>query len=872
MKTFSLNNTQHRPLRLLTAALMLIGLLLQPGVLHPVKADSTVLLVDTQEDFYDPGTDPETFCDDGPQDCSLRQAIIKANADHTNDYLITFDPDVFPSAPAVEYIFPLSLTGTGEEVSKSGDLDIGKIPVPDGSPMDVTINLTIERNQNGGPIVIDGNQTDRIFQVMSKANLTLIGLKLTGGLATNNENGGAILNEGNLTLSNCTLSNNHVSERFTETGGLGGAVYTAENTNITINSSTVFENNFTGQGIGVPGGDGGALYVSTDATASILNASFKNNHTGTSTSNYSGSGGALFNNGNISLTNVDFDSNYTANGYTSSNATAGSSGIGGAVFNNFQGTLRFNGGNFTNNSTGNGGTSDIGHQGGNSGRGGAVHNVGAITQLLEITFSNNHTGSGGEGGIGGNSGNGGAISNEGSLSDLNNGALTFRLIQNRTGDGGRGQNGMGGDAGSGGGFFNNSSGFVNSPIITISAEGNAAGSGGKSETSHGGKGGSGGAISNFGSMAVSGKPSIDRSRFYNNLAGKGGIGGVNSNEGGGNGGDGGAIFNGRYIALIQDTTIDANAAGDGGNAGPSGLYSGKGGSGGGIFNDGDLSEIRYSTISNNQAGSGGNGNPSYNMSGGDGGNGGGIANANSSNARITVTNSTIVSNQAGMGGNGRPYGKGGVGGGIYNRGASFRLELSTLYDNHTLYYSSGTTKLENASEGAGIAHDSTNFSNRPVVIGSIIAGNYRELKNGTHLHSDCYNVNPASTVRSDGYNLIESVRAPIDATYGDNLACKSFYVKNAGDPPDIAGDYLLNGKTIPAVNPHLGDLNVNGGYYTLTLLPDKDSSTARDLIPLSKCSATRDQRGDPRPKGYYCDAGSVEFGEGNLIFLPLVRR
>ena len=56
---------------------------------------------------------------------------------------------------------------------------------------------------------------DRVFQVSSRASLTLENLKITGGTAVvgsgffaDGESGGAIFNEGSLTLQDCIISNN----------------------------------------------------------------------------------------------------------------------------------------------------------------------------------------------------------------------------------------------------------------------------------------------------------------------------------------------------------------------------------------------------------------------------------------------------------------------------------------------------------------------------------------------------------------------------------------------------------------------------------------------------------------------------------------
>jgi predicted outer membrane repeat protein len=79
---------------------------------------------------------------------------------------------------------------------------------------------TLSIDGSGGPI-ISGGGTGRLFTIPSNGSAALRGLKLTAGNgagATSSGNGGAILNQGTLTLAQCTLSGN--------TGLSGGAIHT----------------------------------------------------------------------------------------------------------------------------------------------------------------------------------------------------------------------------------------------------------------------------------------------------------------------------------------------------------------------------------------------------------------------------------------------------------------------------------------------------------------------------------------------------------------------------------------------------------------------------------------------------------------------
>ena len=84
-----------------------------------------------------------TGCTSAPNDCSIRGAIIAANANP--------GPDVI-NLPAGNYI--LTLTGTNEDAAATGDLDI----------TDSSGALTMA-GAEAATTVIDGNGTDRVFHI-----------------------------------------------------------------------------------------------------------------------------------------------------------------------------------------------------------------------------------------------------------------------------------------------------------------------------------------------------------------------------------------------------------------------------------------------------------------------------------------------------------------------------------------------------------------------------------------------------------------------------------------------------------------------------------------------------------------------------------
>jgi hypothetical protein len=171
------------------------------------------------------------------------------------------------------------------------------------------------------------------------------------------------------------------------------------------------------------------------------------------------------------------------------------------------------------------------------------------------------------------------------------------------------------------------------------------------------------------------------------------------------GGHGGGIFNNGSMELIN-CQVKANRAGKGGNGEDapgwiecgSGENGGPGGHGGGIYNLGSL-EIAGSVISDNFAGTGGDGGkrntlyPCGNVSGagGDGGSGGGIY----SSGDLKLRRVWINTNQAGNGGQGGacnlcipivngpgPGGKGGAGGGVANFDGNLNVDAAVFWKNY----------------------------------------------------------------------------------------------------------------------------------------------------------------------------------------------
>jgi predicted outer membrane repeat protein len=154
-------------------------------------------------------------------------------------------------------------------------------------------NLTIEAT--GTPATISGDNLSRIFSVAPGAQVTLSDLKLVNGNGVANNpsdpsgldnNGGAILNEGSLTILGSVLSGNSAHDG-------GGAILTDGGT-LTIDGSLLSGNSTDGFG-GTVNGFGGAIW-NFQSTLTIDNSRLLDN------SAFAG-GGAVINEGVMTIRN-----------------------------------------------------------------------------------------------------------------------------------------------------------------------------------------------------------------------------------------------------------------------------------------------------------------------------------------------------------------------------------------------------------------------------------------------------------------------------------------------------------------------------------------------------------------------------------------
>lgn len=172
----------------LCCALSVAFLISAWGIVAPSRAASTIVVTTTADTL-----------DNADGLCSLREAILSANTDNavggcssgSGADTIEFDPGL-----ALPAVFVLTRTGANEDGALTGDLDISG-------------TLTI-RGAGQEQIIVDGNATDRAFEIRPGARVTLNGLAVQHGNPGIGAGGGGIAVDatGILTLTHSLLFSN----------------------------------------------------------------------------------------------------------------------------------------------------------------------------------------------------------------------------------------------------------------------------------------------------------------------------------------------------------------------------------------------------------------------------------------------------------------------------------------------------------------------------------------------------------------------------------------------------------------------------------------------------------------------------------------
>ena len=325
-------------------------------------------------------------------DCSLFDAIEAANRDRS-----------VGGCPAGRGADTITLT---RDTRLNGDLP------------SIRSDITIQ----GGGAEISGDGRYRIFVIERGASLSLVNMTIRDGWAPDDGSlnlvgdGGAILNEGSLSMRDCTARNNTSGEdggAIRNLGSLeivngsfidnaarrqGGAIYSSDGSAEGSDSArleisgTVFRGNRATR-------HAGAIFA--DGWTRILSGVFSHNHADIS-------GGALYNLGTAEIYGSEFVNNSSQKN-------------GGAVFNDYEANITISSSEFRGNSTRDGG-------------GGVMSYGRARADIEQSTFSGNSASRGGGVMVKGFARNGRTFYGEMSLSDS-------RLSNNRGGDCGIGDYG-----------------------------------------------------------------------------------------------------------------------------------------------------------------------------------------------------------------------------------------------------------------------------------------------------------------------------------------------------------------------------------------------------------------------------------------------
>ena len=152
---------------------------------------------------------------------------------------------------------------------------------------------TITGPANG--VTVNGGGNSRVFQVDRSVTASFSGLNITGGFA--DQGGGVLTLPGsNVTLNNCTISGNSVTQSNLPGNGGGIRNYGTATLNNCIVSGNTAEAN------------GGGMFNSSGTTATLSNCSFNSNTAS------GGIGGGISNSGAVilTMTNCNFSSNISS--------------------------------------------------------------------------------------------------------------------------------------------------------------------------------------------------------------------------------------------------------------------------------------------------------------------------------------------------------------------------------------------------------------------------------------------------------------------------------------------------------------------------------------------------------------------------------
>lgn len=240
-----------------------------------------------------------------------------------------------------------------------GDLKVG-VFILEGNNKDVNLNqkrgVSIDDDKSmtiRNAIIKNANSTAEGAAIYNEGKLEITGSKFNDNLA-DDDDAGAIWNEGTITTLSADFSNNKATDN-------GGAIYN-KGTITTISGK--FNNN-------VAEDDGGAIY--NKGTIGTISGSF------TDSTAHTGNGGAIYNTGTITTLSADFLNSKASYGADGKAGTLYNEGTIGTISGSFiNGYTRYDGGAILNTGTITTISADFRHNGLEQGKGGAIYNDGKI--------------------------------------------------------------------------------------------------------------------------------------------------------------------------------------------------------------------------------------------------------------------------------------------------------------------------------------------------------------------------------------------------------------------------------------------------------------------------------------------------------------
>ncbi len=216
-------------------------------------------------------------CTAAANDCTLRGAITAANAAATDD-VIDFDPAVFNTdttialsagnlLPNIANNGTLTINApTANRVTVSGSNAVRVFTINTGVTFEVN-NLTVANGLVGG--AAGGG-------ILNNGTLTMTNCTLDNNQS--GQNGGAIANFGTIMMMNCTLSNNRAGS------GAGIVNFASGGNSITLNNTTISGNVAVGSGGGI---------ATTGITTTLNNSTVSGNSANSGGGINSGTGSTL---------------------------------------------------------------------------------------------------------------------------------------------------------------------------------------------------------------------------------------------------------------------------------------------------------------------------------------------------------------------------------------------------------------------------------------------------------------------------------------------------------------------------------------------------------------------------------------------------